>query len=311
MADSPFNLNFDPPVGVAEPLAPGLRRIVAPNASAMTFRGTNTYLLGTRQLAVIDPGPDDAAHMTAIREAAGGDEISHILVTHSHLDHSPLARRLADLTGAPIFAFGNSWSGQSPRMAALARVGDLGGGEGVDRNFAPDILLGDGEVVKGAGWTLHAIHTPGHFSNHLCFGWEGTGNVFSGDHVMGWATTLVSPPDGDLGAFMASLDKMHARAGDRRYFPGHGDVLSDPHHMIRTLISHRKMRERQIRQVLSEGAGTPLGIARAIYTDIDPGLVPAAARNVFSHLIDLAERNIVSHTGALSHSTSFRLEEPA
>ena len=307
MAENPFNLNFDPVIGEAAEIAPGLRRIVAPNASAMTFRGTNSYLLGTDSLAVIDPGPDDPQHLEAIMNAAGKAPISHIMITHSHVDHSPLAARLAKETGAPIFAFGDSLTGQSPRMAKLAQAGELGGGEGVDRNFSPDIRLKDDEVVAGKDWSLRAIHTPGHFSNHLCFAWEETGAVFSGDHVMGWATTLVSPPDGDLGAFMVSLDKMAKRKADQRYFPGHGDVLNDPHHMINHLKKHRKMREGQIVRELATEPRTPFQIAGIIYTDVDPRLIPAAARNVFSHLIDLTERKVVSHTGPLSAGSMFHL----
>jgi len=305
MADDPFNRNFQPQIGVAEEIAPGLRRIVAPNASPMTFTGTNTYLLGEREIAVIDPGPEDADHLQAILRAVGTPHrISHVFVTHSHVDHSPLARRLGQVADAQVLALGDSFSHRSPRMARLAALSDLGGGEGVDKYFAPDRRLADAEVIKGGEWSLSAIATPGHFSNHLCFAWDDT--VFSGDHVMGWATTLVSPPDGDLTAFMASLDRMAARA-DRVYFPGHGDRVLDPAAMIRYQIGHRKMREAQILHRLKAGPANPLQLAQAIYTDIPDALIPAAARNVFSHLIDLQDRNMATCNGELTPAAAFSL----
>ncbi|MCB2137247.1 MAG: MBL fold metallo-hydrolase, partial [Rhodobacteraceae bacterium] len=192
--------------GRAVTLAPGLRRVLAPNPSPMTFRGTNTYILGEDAVAVIDPGPESEAHLAALLAAIGdAGRISHILVTHAHLDHSPLARRLARLSGAPVLAFGAAEDGRSARMAALAASGHAGGGEGVDTAFRPDCRLSDGDRIEGAGWVLEAIHTPGHFAGHLSFLWGD--RVFSGDHVMGWASSLVSPPDGDMGAYMRSLDR--------------------------------------------------------------------------------------------------------
>lgn len=306
MTDDPFIKDFNPAIGRAEQLCPGLRRLVAPNASAMTFRGTNTYILGEAEIAVIDPGPDSPEHLAAILDAVGdARRISHVFVTHSHVDHSPLARRLAQVADAPVLAFGDSRAGQSPGMAALAAGFDLGGGEGVDSDFAPDIRLADGEVKVAREWRLQAITTPGHFSNHLCFAWDD--KVFSGDHVMSWATTLVSPPDGDLTAFMQSLDRMAARAGDRVYYPGHGAALENPQAMIRYQINHRRMRESQIREALGDGAATARQLAERIYTEIPRELIPAAARNVFSHLIDLGERKVAEPIGILSPDARFRL----
>jgi len=296
MADDPFIRDFDPPVGLAQKLVPGLRRIVAPNASAMTFTGTNTYVLGTGQLAVIDPGPDDDAHLSAILQTPNDNprDISHIFVTHSHVDHSPLSRRLAKLTGAPVLAFGNSQAGRSPAMAKFAEGRTLGGGEGVDPDFQPDICLADGEAIKGQGWTLTTITTPGHFCNHLCFAWEEENAVFSGDHVMSCSTTMVSPPDGDLSAFMRSLDKMAVRTQDRTYYPGHGAPLADPHAMIAHQRTHRKMREKQILDQLSRGPRSIWQLTEAIYTEIPKALMPAASRNVLAHLLDLMGRDMVT-----------------
>ena len=308
MESEPFILNHDPEIGTPERLAPGLRRITAPNAGPMTFRGTNTYLLGEEEIAVIDPGPEDAAHLAAILAATGGGRrISHIIVTHSHVDHSPLARRLARETDAPVLAFGDSAAGRSARMEALAASADLGGGEGVDATFAPDLMLADGQEIASRDWHLTALHTPGHFGNHVCLAWKAEGALFSGDHVMSWATTLVSPPDGDLGAFMASLERLRERRGDRRYYPGHGAVLDEPQAMLDHQLAHRRGREAQIREALAAGPATPGALARRIYTDVAPELIPAATRNVFAHLIDMTEKNIAAPEGGMSPASRFSL----
>ena len=308
MGHNPFILDYTPEVGVAEPIAPGLRRITAPNASPMTFRGTNTYLLGEEEIAVIDPGPEDAAHLAAILAATGaGRRISHIIVTHSHVDHSPLARPLARRCDAPVLAFGDSGAGRSERMQQLAARFDLGGGEGVDAGFAPDIVLADGDSIASRDWQLRALHTPGHFGNHLCLEWRQGAGLFSGDHVMSWATTLVSPPDGDLGAFIASLERLQGRAGDARYFPGHGAVLEAPAEMLAHQLAHRRAREAQICAALETGPATALALAQRIYTEVAPELIPAASRNVFAHLIDLSEREVAEPLGSLSPASRFRL----
>lgn len=308
MTNDPFIRDFNPPIGKAEEIAPGLRRLVAPNASPMTFRGTNTYLMGETEIAIIDPGPADQSHLSSILAAVGNPkQISHIFVTHSHIDHSPLARALSQASDAPILALGDSFTGRTELMNSLAKQTSLGGGEGTDVSFEPDILLPDGTITKSREWEIEAITTPGHFSNHLCFGWAETGDVFSGDHVMSWATTLVSPPDGDLSAFMSSLDKMARRTEDRHYFPGHGAVLSDPHSMLAHQTAHRKNREMQILTALNEGPSRPLDLTLRIYTEIPPALIPAAARNVLSHLIDLVGKNLVSVEGELTPDANFML----
>lgn len=286
-------------------LAPGLRRLTAPNPSPMTLHGTNSFLIGETDLAVIDPGPMSEAHLQAILDAVGpGQRISHILVTHSHLDHSPLARVLAELTGAPVLAAGRSDWGRSPIMQRLADGGLIGGGEGVDHGFAPDRQLTDGAVIAADGWRIEALHTPGHMANHLCFAWGGA--LFSGDLVMGWSTSLISPPDGDLTAFRASLDRLMARS-DRVYYPAHGDAVADPKARLGELLRHRAGRERQILAALRDGPATARTLTERIYTQVPPALHPAAKRNVLAHLIDLVERNIASPIGEISASSQFQL----
>jgi len=291
---------FNPPVGVVQRPEPGLRMVLAPNPSPMTFRGTNTYILGEGDVAVIDPGPDAPAHLQAILGAlAPGERVSHILITHSHVDHSALAPALSRATGAPVLAFGDSSAGQRPEMARLA---GLSGGEGVDRAFRPDATLADDEVLHGAGWSLTALWTPGHMANHLSFAWRDA--VFTGDHVMGWATSMVSPPDGDLTAFMASLEKLVPRQ-DRVFYPAHGAPVTAPAARLAGLIAHRRGREAQILQALTHGPATPAELAARIYTDTAPALLPAAARNVLAHLLDLTERNLVSPDGTPGNESRF------
>ncbi|MBF9029776.1 MBL fold metallo-hydrolase [Rhodobacterales bacterium HKCCE3408] len=286
-------------------LEPGLRCLTAPNPSPMTHRGTNTYIVGETEIAVIDPGPADNAHLSAILGALGpGQRITAILVTHSHLDHSPLARPLADATGAPILAAGPSDWGRRPVMQALATTGALGGGEGVDPDFTPDRQLADREIIGGDGWTIEALHTPGHMANHLSFAWNGA--LFSGDLVMGWATSVVSPPDGDMTAFFASLDRLAGRE-DRVHYPGHGDPVADPAARIAELATHRRGREAAITQALAHGPADPRSLTARIYTDVDARLLPMAERNVLAHLIDLAGRNLVTAEPEIAPDATFRL----
>ena len=227
---------FNPKIGKADTLRPGLRRILAPNASPMTFKGTNTYLLGERDIAVIDPGPPDDDHLNAILNGLEAHQrISHVFVTHSHIDHSPLAMVLAQITGTKVHAFGPSSAGRAEIMSTL---GDLGGGEGIDETFFPDVALTDGDTVAGSDWSLTAHHTPGHMGNHLCFAWNETETLFSGDLVMGWATSMVSPPDGSLTDFMASLERLKDLPASKTYFPGHGAEIAEPLGRVQQLLDH-------------------------------------------------------------------------
>ena len=294
--------DFNPVAGVAEVLEPGLRRILAPNPSPMTWRGTNTYIIGQGHVAVIDPGPNSPAHFDAIMAATKGEVIESILVTHSHTDHSPLARPLTEATGAPVLAFGDSLAGRSAVMADLVARGMSSGGEGIDAAFKPDRILQDGEVIEGQDWSLTALWTPGHIGNHLCFAWQDA--LFTGDHVMGWASSLVSPPDGDLSQFMASCERLAAR-NDRVYHSGHGAPISEPAARIKWLIAHRKTREAQILAAIGERTASAPALTRQIYTDILPALMPAAERNVFAHLIDLSGRGIVTAQSGLSLDAEF------
>ena len=302
---TPFQSDHTPLVGAALELTEGLRVVTCCNASPMTFTGTQTYLLGEDEVAVIDPGPADPKHLAAIEAAVAGQKVSHIIVTHSHVDHSPLATALAAKTGAPVYGFGPANAARSALMERLALLGNLGGAEGIDRDFTPDILVADGDEIAGSGWLLKTIHTPGHLSNHLCFSWQDNDSLFSGDHVMGWASTLVSPPDGDLTAFMASLKVLQGRS-EHTYYAGHGAPVIEAQDMLDYLLAHRLGREDQIMARLNSNAQTVADLTADIYTDINPMLHGAASRNVLAHLIDLFERGLVAPEGAFSAAAKFR-----
>lgn len=289
-------------------LVQGLRRVVAPNPSAMTAEGTNTYLLGRDQLAVIDPGPESDAHLQVLRQAIGRATVSHIIVTHSHLDHSPLARRLATITGAPVLAFGTSDTGRSAVMQDMARRGLVGGGEGVDLDFTPDLTVTDGQVIATTDWQLEVIHTPGHMGNHISLGWQDS--VFTGDHVMGWASSLVSPPDGDLTDFMASIERLQSRQS-AIFYPAHGAPIDDPAGRLAWLRDHRLLRESQILAALKAGPRQLVALTLEIYTDIPAKMLPAAARNVLAHLIDLTGRGLVTPQPELAETAIFALTDQA
>jgi glyoxylase-like metal-dependent hydrolase (beta-lactamase superfamily II) len=282
-----FNTRFEPHYGEAVEVAPGVRRLTAPNPSPFTFHGTNTYLVGGTALAVIDPGPDDPAHFDALLRAIDGRPVSHIFVSHTHRDHSPLARQLAEETGARTAAEGPH------RAARPLRIGEMNPLDAsADTDFIPDILLPDGAVVEGDGWAIRAVHTPGHTANHTAFALEGTGITFSADHVMAWSTTIVAPPDGAMVDYMASLDRLIERK-DRLLLPGHGGPVVRPQQFLRGLKAHRKMRERAILERLAAGDRTIPEIVRAIYRDTDPRLHGAAALSVLAHLEDLVARGRV------------------
>ncbi len=267
-------------------VAPGIRRLLAPNPSAFTFTGTQTYVVGTHDVAVIDPGPDDPAHVAHLLEALGDEKVTSILVTHTHRDHSPASRPLAAATGAPIIGCAPlAIPDDGPRADAS-----------FDFDYAPDVVLADGGRVAGDDWTLEAVATPGHTSNHLCFAWPERGALFTGDHIMGWSTTIVSPPDGDMAAYMASLERLLGR-DDRVFYPTHGPAITEPKAHVRALIAHRKMREVQILAALQDGEGIITDMVPMLYREADPGLFPAAARSVLAHLLDLEARGRVTRSG--------------
>jgi glyoxylase-like metal-dependent hydrolase (beta-lactamase superfamily II) len=274
------------PTGIPIQLEPLVVRILAPNPSPYTYSGTQTHLVGTRDLAVIDPGPDDPAHVAAIVRALDGRPVTAIVITHHHRDHSPAAAALQAITGAPIV-------GAAP--FALSDAGPRADAS-FDATYVPDRVLAEGDTVTGEGWTLTALATPGHTSNHLAFALAETKALFSGDHVMGWSTTVVSPPDGDMAAYMASLDKLIGR-DDRVYYPGHGEAVDNPQRLVRGLLGHRRQREGQILRLLREEARPLAAMVAKMYVGLDPRLIPAAERSVLAHLYDLRTRALVTGEG--------------
>jgi len=270
----------DAPYALLEPLEPGIARLLAANPSPFTFTGTQTYLVGEAEVAVIDPGPDLPAHVEAILAALGPRRLVAIMCTHTHRDHSPAARPLAAATGAPVI-------GCAP--LSLTSVGSRADAS-FDGEYRPDRVLQDGEAIEVDGHALTAVATPGHTSNHLCFAYRGA--LFTGDHVMGWSTTVVVPPDGDMGDYMASLDKLRAR-DDRIYFPAHGPAVEKPQQLVRGMMGHRLQRERQILNRLREGDRSVAEIVAAAYPGLDPRLVAAAGGSVTAHLLDLERRGLV------------------
>jgi glyoxylase-like metal-dependent hydrolase (beta-lactamase superfamily II) len=278
---------FDPVPGQPLALEPGLRLVLAPNPSPMTERGTNTWLLGTGAVTVLDPGPETPAHLRAILAALSPSEhVARIIVSHAHLDHSPGARPLAQATGAPVLAFGDARAGLSARMAGFA---GLGGGEGVDTAFAPDTRLADGAVLPMEGAPIEVVHTPGHLGNHICLRWGA--RLFTGDMVMGWAPSLVSPPDGDLTDFMASLDRLEA-LGPARLYPGHGAPVAEGMARIQALRTHRLGREAQVLAALGPDPAPLDDLVARVYAELDAAMHPAAARNLLAHLVDLHHRGL-------------------
>jgi glyoxylase-like metal-dependent hydrolase (beta-lactamase superfamily II) len=286
-----FDVAFEPAHGEAVPVAKDVLRITADNPSPFTFHGTNSYIVGSETLAVIDPGPQSDNHLAALLKAIDGRPVSHIFVSHTHSDHSPLAKRLKEITGSPVYAEGPH------RPARPLRIGETNPLDAsADTDFSADHLLSDGEVVAGDGWALRAICTPGHTANHLAFGLEDTGILFSADHVMAWATTIVAPPDGAMSDYMASLDKLLLR-DDTHYLPGHGGPVRQPSAFLRGLKTHRRMRERAILERLRGGDRTIAEMVAAIYRDTDPRLHKAAALSVLAHLEDMATRGIIEVEG--------------
>ncbi|MCU0911907.1 MAG: MBL fold metallo-hydrolase [Rhodobacteraceae bacterium] len=281
-----------------------VRRVTAPNPSALTGAGTNSYILGEGRVAVIDPGPAMAAHFSALTGAlAPHERVAAILVTHAHLDHSALALALARATGAPVHAAGRADEGRSAQMAKLAATGLAGGGEGLDLAFVPDIRLADGAALSGDGWHVAAVATPGHLPTHLCF--DAGEVLFSGDHVMGWSTSIVSPPDGDMAAYMASLARLQS-CGAARFLPGHGAAIGEPLARVAELAAHRRAREAAILAALGPRGRTAAEVAAAVYTDVPPTLLPAAERNVLAHLIDLEGRGLAVTDDAPGTAARYR-----
>jgi glyoxylase-like metal-dependent hydrolase (beta-lactamase superfamily II) len=274
------------PTGALIRLEPLVARVLAPNASPYTFTGTQTYVVGDeRGVAVIDPGPDDAAHLAALLGALGNAPVVAIACTHTHRDHSPAAAPLAKATGAPIIGCAPlTMADDGPRADAA-----------FDTEYRPDHVLADGEVIALPCAQLRAVHTPGHTSNHLCYALDG-GALFTGDHVMGWSTSVVSPPDGDMGDYMASLQRLYDRA-DRVYYPAHGPQIDNPTQLVRGMIGHRRSRERQILRLLAQAPAIVPDLVTQMYRGLDARLHGAAGRSVLAHLLDLEQRGLVSARG--------------
>jgi glyoxylase-like metal-dependent hydrolase (beta-lactamase superfamily II) len=278
----------DQTYGVAQMQHPLIRRLLAPNPSAFTERGTQTYLVGERDVAVIDPGPALPEHIDAIVAAIGDRPVRAIVCTHTHRDHSPAAGPLAERTGAPIIGCAPLLiNDQGPRADAP-----------FDQSYKPDRVLRNGDTISGDGWTIEAIFTPGHTSNHLCYAVPEAQALFTGDHVMGWSTTVVAPPDGDMADYMASLELLMAREGDEIYYPAHGQPIEKPRRFVRGLAGHRKQREGQIIRLLERGVGAISDMVQSMYVGIDPRLHAAAGLSVLAHLIDLKNRAIVTEREA-------------
>jgi glyoxylase-like metal-dependent hydrolase (beta-lactamase superfamily II) len=294
----PFRRDMSFEYAVLETVSPLVRRIVARNPGPFTFHGTGTYVVGLGKVAVIDAGPEVPEHADALLDALAGEEITHQLVTHTHLDHSPAARWVRERTGARTWGFGPHGEGRlQPGESVEA---------GADLAFSPDVRVGHGDVIEGDGWTIECVFTPGHCSNHLCFALREEKTLFTGDHVMGWSTSVIAPPDGDMADYMASLELLLTR-DDAVYRPTHGAPIEEPKPFVRAFIEHRRDRERQIRDCLGRGLDTIATMVPAMYADVAPVLHPAAARSVLAHLADMVARRVVHADGAVGLAARYRL----
>src|ERR1700755_2914496 len=299
--DVPFNRNFPLSPGVVEEVRPGVRRVLCNNPSPFTFTGTVSYIVGRGKVAIIDPGPDDEAHAKALLEAGRGEHVPHILVTHTHRDHSPNTARIKQATGATVYAEGPHRASR-PRYESEKHNPE----SGADRDVAHDVKVKHGDVSEGDGFRLEAVATPGHPANHLAFAWPERKFNFVGDHVMGWSTSIVAPPDGSMIDYMASLERLTTRSEDL-YFSGHGPEIPDGPRYVRFLIRHRQAREASILHRLSKGEADIPTIVRAVYIGIDPRLMRAAGYSVLAHREDLVARGVVATEGDPVIGGSYRL----
>ena len=284
----PFDRSFSAPYETGERVSPLISRVLTDNPGPFTFKGTGVYIVGDEDVAVIDPGPDTPAHVEALKRALEGRRVTHILVTHTHSDHSPAAAPLKAWSGAATYAFGPHGSGKLDDGVKVEEGGDMA--------FMPDVRVRDGEVIAGNGFAFECVHTPGHTSNHMCFALKQEQALFTGDHVMGWSTTVVTPPDGDMAQYMASLKKLLAR-DDRVLYPTHGGPVRDPKPFIQAYIDHRLEREAQIVACLRDGIATIPEMVARIYADVDKRLHPAAARSVLAHLIWMEQKGVAARAG--------------
>ena len=294
----PFRRELNFTYGEVAEVAPGIRRIVAENPSPFTLYGTGTYIVGRGEVAVIDPGPADPAHISLLLEGLAGESISHILVTHTHTDHSPGCRLLQEHTDAKTYAYGPHGSGKLEQGVPVEEGGDM--------DFQPDQLVCDGEVLEGGDWSIKCVHTPGHTSNHMCYQFQERKALFTGDHVMGWSTSIISPPDGDMGAYIASLQKLLER-DDQVYWPTHGPSIEDPKPHVRGFIAHRRQREEQILACIGQGVHQIQDMVPLIYTELPEFMYPAAARSVLASVVHLVGKGQLRTVGEVQLAARYLL----
>ena len=294
----PFTYRFDFEYGKPQQLSPGIRRVIANNPGAFPFTGTGTFIIGKGKVAVIDPGPLMEDHIEAILYCVKGEKVTHILITHTHMDHSPAARIIKERTGAKTYAYGPHGQGKREQGVQVEEGGDM--------DFTPDVKVSHGEIIKGDGWTMEGVYTPGHTSNHMCYQLQEEKALFSGDHVMGWSTSIISPPDGDMTDYMNSLDLLLQR-NDEIYWPTHGTSITDPKSYVKAFITHRREREEQILNCLANKLYNIKDMVPTMYTELDSSMYPAAARSVFAAIIRLVEMDRVSCQGELKLDAKYAL----
>ncbi|MFA6266660.1 MAG: MBL fold metallo-hydrolase [Pseudolabrys sp.] len=300
--DVPFNKSLDLAPDTVDEVMPGVRRVMCNNPGPFTFKGTMSYIIGRGQVAIVDPGPDDPVHVAALLDAVRNETVTHILVTHTHRDHSPAVPAIKHATGATVYAEGVHRAARPLHIGEHNPLDSSG-----DRDFVPDVYLKDGDVVEGGGWAVEAVTTPGHTANHMAFALKGENALFAGDHVMAWATTIVAPPDGAMSDYMASLRKLAARP-EQLYFPGHGPAIPEATRFVSYLTLHRQAREASILYRLGKGETDIPTIVRAIYIGIDPRLTGAAGLSVLAHMEDLVARDLVETDGIPAIDGVFRLK---
>ncbi len=301
--DIPFDKSFGLVPDTAVEVAPQVRAIVADNPSPFTFKGTMSYIIGRGKVAIVDPGPDDDAHIAALLDAVRGETVTHIFVTHTHRDHSPAVPKVKAATGAKVYAQGPH------RLARPLHIGETHRLDAsADMDFRPDVALADGEIVRGDGFTIEAMTTPGHTANHMSFAFKEADLIFAGDHIMGWSTTIVAPPDGAMSDYMASLHKL-ARRTEPLYLSGHGMPIKQAPRFVQHLIRHRQAREGSILHRLRKGAADIPTIVKAVYIGLDPRLTGAAALSVLAHLEDMVTRGEIATEGPPSINGTYRLAD--
>lgn len=302
MSELSFDQAFDAAHGRAVEVSPLVRRVTCNNPGPFTFKGTNSYIVGRGQVAIIDPGPEDGDHLAALLDAVRGETVTHIVITHTHRDHSPLVRELKQATGAVTYGFGPHGSG---RPAKALTSGDVTLDAAGDHEFQPDVSIEHGDLISGDGWSLESVFTPGHCSNHMAFALAQEAVLFSGDHVMAWSTSVIAPPDGHMADYFDSLRSLMTRTDDKVYLPGHGPAKLEPQRFARAFLGHRQMREKAVLQRLKGGERTIMGVVRQIYAGVDPRLHTAAALSTLAHVEHLIEQGLVKAHGPLSLDTHY------